>query len=82
LTNVVSGAGLTSNPYFPAVLYYSDRPGWNLPLETTGRQIDSLPGSPCSMAIFFDGPRVAPPAGWHIVSHTPQYAIATRRGCS
>jgi hypothetical protein len=80
---VVVMSRFASNPTWPIVLYYAQRDGWNLPLDSNARRIDALPGpSPCSLVIIRDGPGPASvPDGWLETSRTTEYVLARNGAC-
>ncbi|MFI5283124.1 MAG: hypothetical protein ACHQ0J_08340 [Candidatus Dormibacterales bacterium] len=70
-------------PWFPTVLYYAGRDGWNLPVGSGSDQIAALPGpAPCWLVIVRDEPGpVTVPAGWHETARTADYVLADNPGC-
>jgi 4-amino-4-deoxy-L-arabinose transferase-like glycosyltransferase len=78
---VLSAMGAT--PWWPIVLYYAGRDGWNLPLDASASRIAALPGpTPCSLVIVRDGrgPAIVPD-GWQETSRTQEYVLARNRVC-
>jgi O-antigen/teichoic acid export membrane protein len=67
-------------PVLPTVLYYADRPGWDLPLDATAVTIDALPGPPpCDLVMILDGPAPSQlPAGWIETRRTGEYVLGHR----
>jgi dolichyl-phosphate-mannose-protein mannosyltransferase len=73
-----------ADPWFPSVLYYADRPGWTLPLNTDAATIEALPGMPpCDLVKMLDGPAPSQlPAGWIETARTSEYVLAHRRSAT
>lgn len=72
------------NPYFPVVLFYADRNGWNLLLTASPDDINALssPG-PCHLvAVLEGGSQWSPPAGWVEDGRTSEYVLAHRDAAS
>lgn len=68
-----------SAPWYPTVLYYADRNGWNLPLDVTTERLSALPQPvPCVMVIVRDGPFKGVPQNWEAKTETASYIIARR----
>lgn len=79
---VMSSFGTSS--WWPTVLYYAGRDGWNLPLGSDANRIPALPGTtPCWLVIVRDdpGPPVVPD-GWQETSRTGDYVMARNRACT
>ena len=78
---VISSYGGTS--WWPTVLFYAGRNGWNLPPGADSRRIASLNGpTPCWLVIVLDGPRqTLVPDGWSATTRTPEYVLARNLAC-
>jgi hypothetical protein len=79
---VISSNGDTR--WWPVVLYYSGRDGWNLPLGSDGARIAALPGpTPCWLVVVENGPGegAALPDGWQEASRGPTYVIGHNGAC-
>jgi 4-amino-4-deoxy-L-arabinose transferase-like glycosyltransferase len=73
-----------TSPWWPTVLYYAGRDGWNLPLNSDAARIAALPGpTPCTLVIVRDepGPTVVP-AGWQETGRSAEYVLARNLSCS
>jgi hypothetical protein len=67
--------------WFPVVLFYADRNGWNLPLQAQPDQINGLSDTPpCRLVAVLDAPGATwtAPAGWTEEARTAEYVIAHR----
>lgn len=75
---------LTNNnaPWFPSVLYYAGRTGWNLSPAADEPSISALPGQAvCDMVVVRDGPVPDQlPRGWSVTANTADYLLAHRSG--
>ena len=64
--------------FFPDVLYYADRPGWNASLKADGEALGRLTGGrACTLVVVHDGAiSGAVPTGWTATERTSRYVVA------